>query len=540
MGRALLFRNGTVLTADPAHSVASAVAIRDGVIVALDDDALEHRARGAAEFDLAGGCLVPGFRDGHAHPLWGGIELGQVPLVGASSVDDLVERVRTYAQAHPELDWIEGGGYDPWLLPHGVGDATVLDNAVADRPVALEASDHHTLWVNSEALRRAGIDASTPDPALGRILRHGDGSPVGTLVEWEAIAMIRGLLPVPGPAEQQAGLRRAMAALARCGVTWVQEAASSPAEARVYAALAGEGGLTTRTNIAFRAEPGRWTRDRARYVASRAELAGDPDTSDLVRAGTVKFFADGVIEMGTGFLVEPYTDAPHTCGLPNWSPAELAEAVAAFDADGFQIHIHAIGDGGVRMALDAIEDAAKRNGPRDRRPVIAHTQVVQPADRGRFVGLGVIANFEPLWACLDPTMEELTIPRLGPERSTLQYPIATIARSGARISFGSDWPVSSMHPLHGLAVAVTRQNKDGKPDTGWLPEERLPIAQALAAYTSGTAHQGFEDDTGGAIVVGNRADLCALSTDISAIAGHEVADVAVMGTWTSGREVHTA
>ena len=257
-------------------------------------------------------------------------------------------------------------------------------------------------------------------------------------------------------------------------------------------------------------------------------------------ARTVKFFADGVIEMGTGFLVEPYTDAPHTCGLPNWTAAELAEAVTAFDEAGFQIHIHAIGDGGVRMALDAIGAAAARNGARDRRPVIAHTQLVQPDDRMRFATLGVIANFEPLWACLDPMMEQLTIPRLGPERSALQYPIASIANTGAPISFGSDWPVSSMHPLHGLAVAVTRQNHDGRPADGWLPEERLPILQALAAYTAGTAYQGFEDGTGGAIVVGRRADLCALSADISAIAGNEVAGVAVTGTWTGGREVHTA
>jgi predicted amidohydrolase YtcJ len=260
----------------------------------------------------------------------------------------------------------------------------------------------------------------------------------------------------------------------------------------------------------------------------------------MLRAGTIKFFADGVIEMGTGYLLEPYEDAPHTCGLPNWSPEELSEAVTAFDADGFQIHIHAIGDGGVRMALDAIEVASVRNGPRDRRPVIAHTQVVQGVDRSRFASLGVIANFEPLWACLDPTMEELTLPRLGPERSALQYPIATIARAGAHISFGSDWPVSSMHPLHGLAVAVTRQNRDGKPDGGWLPEERLPITQALAAYTAGTAYQGFEDDMGGVIAEGRRADLCVLSADISAMAGREVADVAVTGTWTGGREVHAS
>ncbi len=183
-----------------------------------------------------------------------------------------------YAAEHPELDWIEGGGYDPWLLPRGVGDATVLDAAVGDRPVVLEASDHHTMWVNSEALRRAGIDASTPDPPLGRILRHGDGTPVGTLVEWGAIAMVRELMPVPGPAEQEEGLRRAMAALARCGVTWVQEAATSPGEAQVYAALARRGELTTCANLAFRAEPGRWTRDRQRYVDCRADLDGDDAT----------------------------------------------------------------------------------------------------------------------------------------------------------------------------------------------------------------------------------------------------------------------
>ncbi|HTN79587.1 MAG TPA: amidohydrolase [Acidimicrobiales bacterium] len=538
MDRALLFRNGTVLTADPSRPTAHAVAVERGVIVALDDDALEHSARRATEVDLAGGCLVPGFRDGHAHPLWGGIELGQAPLVGAQSIDELLARVKAYADTHPDEPWIEGGGYDPSLLPKGVGDATVLDAIVPDRPVVLEANDHHTMWVNSEALRRAGIDADTPDPALGRILRHSDRSPVGTLVEWEALAMVRRVVPVPEAETQQAGLRRAMAALGRAGITWVQEAATSPAEAEVYAALAARGELTTRANLAFRAEPGKWMRSRDSFTACRDALESAEATRDVLAARTVKFFADGVIEMGTGFLLEPYTDAPHTCGLPNWSPAELEEAVIAFDADGFQIHVHAIGDGGVRMALDAIQAAGRANGPRDRRPVIAHTQVVAGPDRDRFAALGVIANFEPLWACLDGVMEKLTIPRLGPERSALQYPIATLVSSGARISFGSDWPVSSMHPLHGLAVAVTRQNRDGRPEAGWLPEERLPVTQALAAYTSGTAYQGFEEATGGMITIGKRADLCALSADISAIAGSEVSDIAVTGTWTGGREVY--
>jgi hypothetical protein len=250
----------------------------------------------------------------------------------------------------------------------------------------------------------------------------------------------------------------------------------------------------------------------------------------------VKFFADGVIEAGTGYLLEPYEDTPHTCGLPNWSPEGLKEAVRIFDADGFQIHIHAIGDGGVRMALDAIEHAALLNGPRDRRPVIAHTQLVHPQDRPRFGALGVIANFEPLWACLDPSQLELTLPRLGPERSSLQYPIATLARFGATVSFGSDWPVSSHRPLDGLAVAVTRLNANGEPLDGWIPEERVSILQAIEAYTAGSAFQAFDDDAG-SLKVGSRADVVVLDSDITAIAGTEVAGATVDETWMNGARV---
>ncbi|MEZ5168026.1 MAG: amidohydrolase family protein [Acidimicrobiales bacterium] len=254
----------------------------------------------------------------------------------------------------------------------------------------------------------------------------------------------------------------------------------------------------------------------------------------------MKFFADGVIEHGTGMLLEPYSDDSHSCGLPNWAPDALAEAVTAFDADGFQIHIHAIGDGGIRMALDAIETAVRRNTRpgtvRDRRPVIAHTQLVDPADRPRFAALGVIANFEPLWAQMDPVLTELTLPRLGPERSRLLYPIATLHRHGGPLSFGSDWPVTSANPLEGLAVAVTRQTPDGSPAGGWMPEERLPIAAAIGAYTRGVAHQAFADERGH-VQLGALADFTLVEHDITALPGHEVADVAVRGLWAAGEEV---
>jgi predicted amidohydrolase YtcJ len=344
-------------------------------------------------------------------------------------------------------------------------------------------------------------------------------------------------VPAVDRATQDRGLAEAMRALSAEGIVWAQDASVTLDELDVYLDGARDGVATCRINTAFRVDPKRWTEQRDGFLDGRRRAADDPATHDLVTANTVKFFADGVIEAGTGFLLEPYEDAPHSCGLPNWSPEGLAEAVRRFDADGFQIHIHAIGDAGVRMALDAIERAERTNGRRDRRPVIAHTQLVHPDDRPRFAALGVVANFEPLWAQHDDAMVDLTFPRLGPERSALQYPIGTLLRSGAPVSFGSDWPVSSHRPLDGLATAVTRRNAKGEPVGGWLPEERVPIAQAVAAYTTGTAHQAFDDDAG-RIAVGRRADLVVLDRDITAIAGDEIPDARVDQTWLAGTLVH--
>ncbi|MGH8892902.1 MAG: amidohydrolase family protein, partial [Actinomycetes bacterium] len=253
-----------------------------------------------------------------------------------------------------------------------------------------------------------------------------------------------------------------------------------------------------------------------------------------VSVRTVKLFADGVIEAGTAALLAPYDDAPDTCGLPVWEPRELAAAAAAFDADGFQLHIHAIGDAGVRAALDAVEHVARVNGPRDRRPVVAHTQLVDPDDLGRFAALGVIANFEPLWTRLDPVMTDLTLTRIGGRRGGRQYPMASLLRSGAALSMGSDWPVSSHRPLEGLPVAVTRQTADGEPPGGWVPDERLPASAALAAYTAGVAHQAFEGERWGGVAVGRRADLVWLDDDPLDTDPLAWPQLRVLGTWLGG------
>lgn len=525
---------GLVRTGDPAAPLAGGVAVKDGVVVAIGDTALDLAGGAREVVDLAGGALLPAFGDGHIHPLQGGLELAGPPVRDLGSVAEVVEAVARFADEHPDLDWVHGGPYDPTLVPGGHFDARWLDAAVPHRPVLLESTDHHCAWVNTEALRRAGVGAGTPDPAAGAIVRRGDGTPLGTLVEWSAVDLVRRLVPEPTADAKVSALERASTLLAQEGVTWVQEAALHPDDVAVYLAAATQGRLAVRANIALRAEPGQWPAQRGIFVAARAQAARSPVAGE-VSVRTVKLFADGVVEAGTAALLEPYADAPDSCGMPVWEPRELAAAAAAFDADGFQLHIHAIGDAGVRNALDAVEHVAATNGPRDRRPVIAHTQLVDPADLPRFARLGVVANFEPLWTRLDPVMTDLTLPRLGPERGERQYAMASLLRTGAVLSMGSDWPVSSHRPLDGLPVAVTRQTGEGAPPQGWVPQERLPAESALAAYTSGVAYQAGEDQRWGTVAVGKRADLVWLDADPVSLDAAQWPRLRVLATWLAGR-----
>ncbi len=521
-------------TGDPGAPVARGVAVHDGVVVALDQDALDLASAADEVLDIGGGTVLPGFGDGHVHPLWGGVELAGPQVRDATSVAEVAEVVRAYAGEHPELAWIQGGPYDPALAPRGHFDAAWLDEAVADRPVLLQSSDHHCAWVNSAALQLAGLDVSTPDPAASTVVRRDDGSPMGTLVEWGAMDLVLRHAPRPSAADKHVALERSTALLAAAGITWAQEAALRPRDVAAYLAVAETGRLAVRVNIALRAEPGSWPAQRGDFAEARALAATSP-VADQVGVRTVKFFADGVIEAGTAALLEPYDDAPHSCGLPVWEPRELAAAAAAFDADGFQCHIHAIGDAGIRAALDAVEHVTRTNGPRDRRPVIAHTQLVDPLDLPRFAALGVVANLEPLWAQLDPLQTDLTLPRIGPVRGRLQYPMASLLRSGAVLSMGSDWPVSSHRPLEGLPVAVTRQTGLGEPVDGWVPDERIPAAAALSAYTAGVAYQAGEEHLWGTVTVGSRADLVWLSADLMDVSPAEWARIRVEGTWLGGR-----
>jgi predicted amidohydrolase YtcJ len=499
------------------------VAIAGNRIVAVGPEAVDW---GIADVvDLQGGTLLPAFGDGHAHPVLGGLERQGPPVTDKSTVDDIVAEVGRWAREHPGDDWIVAASYDPALAPDGAFDARWLDAVAPDRPVALRSRDYHAVWCNSSALARAGIDRDTPEPRLGRILRRADGSPLGTLLEWHACDLVLDLVPQRSTDDLIAALEEAGRVYAAAGVGWVQDAWVEPALVDAYLLAVERDSLLFRADLAQRADPERWRDQLPAFAAQRERVKRFG--RDLVTARTVKFFADGVIETGTASMLDPYVDVP-SHGMPVWSPAELAEAVTAFDAERFQIHVHAIGDAAVRAALDAVERARAVNPEWDRRPVIAHVQVVDPADLARFAELGVIATVQPQWAQTDPVMTELTIPRLGPDRAGRQYPFATLARLGARLAFGSDWPVSPADPLLGIEVATSRE---------WLPGERLTVAQAVRAQTEGVAWQAQAELEWGEIAVGRRADLVCLSGDPAHTA---IREISVTSTWLSGRRVYGA
>ena len=539
-----LFRNGTVWTAG-SRPTTDALLVSDGVITALGEAATTLAAElGAHEVDLDGGFLMPSFGDGHAHPLLGGLEFVGPAVRPCNSVAEIVEAVRVFADANPDAEWIVGASYDGSLAPDGLFDARWLDAAVPDRPVVLRAWDYHTVWCNSVALERAGLTPDTPDPVLGELPHRADGSVLGTLREWGAVDLVTAVMPPRDEDVRIAALGTAADYYLARGVTWVQDAWVEPGDVDTYVEAARRGALRIRFNLALYADPRYFDTQLEHFAEAKRRVAelGSP----FLTAQTVKFFADGVVENETGALLAPYcsglhdhggqerSDSGDVHGMQVWEGQSLAEAARRVDELGLQIHIHAIGDAAVRQALDAIEYAVTCNGPRDRRPVIAHVQLVDGADMERFATLGVIPNMQPLWAQEDALMTVLTIPRLGRERADKQYRIRTLADSGAPLAFGSDWPVSSGAPLDGIAVAVSRQTAEGEPEGGWTPDEILTIERALAAYTAGVAEQAFAEDVWGRLGPGASADLVWLDRDPRDVPALELPTLRVRGTYVRG------
>jgi predicted amidohydrolase YtcJ len=549
MTASLVLINARLWSPDGAGAGCDAIVAEGARITALTStaQARDQAGPGTRVIDLGGRLVIPAFGDAHVHPVGGGLESLRCDLTGPRSRDRYLQLIGDCARPLGPEEWVLGGGWSMEAFPGGIPSAADLVEAAGGRPVFLPNRDHHSAWVSPAALARAGVTRDTPDPADGRIERDTSGEPSGALHDG-AMRLVSRLIPAPTPDELAAGLRAGQRHLHALGVTHWQDAIIGdapdigiPDALGTYRRAAAEGWLTAQVNGALW-----WNRTQGPdqipgLLARRAEAAGGN-----FRATSVKMMLDGVCETFTAAMTEPYTG--HQDGGDLFIPEkEVATALRLLSREGFQVHFHAIGDRAVTAALNAVASAGPVSSAQDLRHHIAHLQFIRPGDLDRFADLGVVANFQPLWATHDPQMDELTLPIVGPERAGWQYRIGTLARRGARLAFGSDWPVSSADPLQEIHVAVNRRlsARLGRPGTAetdrpFLPAESLPLAQAVTAFTAGVAWVNHREQELGSLQPGHYADLAVLSQDIFACPAAEIGNTQVDLTIASAQIVHAA
>lgn len=504
---AMLWTDGRMLDADT-------VVIAGGLVVAVGHrDELTANWHAERVIDAGGRLVTPAFADTHIHASWGGFEALRCDLTGCADAAACLQTIAAYAEAHPDLPWIQGGGWSQPFFDGGTPLRADLDRVVGDRPVFLFNRDHHSAWVSTAALRFAGLDATTPDPFDGRIEREPDGFPAGTLHEGAATLVGR-VAPNITDADLRAGLQEAQRRLFGSGITAWHEAilgayGGYPDAAEAYVAALAAGEVVGRVSGALWVPRGLTPTDAPRVAA---ELTARRD--DLVARGlkvtAAKFMIDGVPETRTAAMREPYLGLGHDgeegadTGIAHFDGATMAALVPLLNAAGIDMHAHAIGDRAVGYALDAVA-AVPADVRAGRHNNIAHLQIVDPADVPRFGALGVIANAQPLWACNDAQMVHLCAPAIGPQRMEEQYPFASVLAGGGVLAFGSDWPITTPHPWETLEVAVTRRPPGDTSTEPLVPSEAISVHRALYAYTR-AAHD-LVGSPAGSLTVGAPADL---------------------------------
>jgi hypothetical protein len=535
-----VFRGGIVYTADARRTTAEAVAVAGGRIVCVgtSDDVSPFIGVRTEVVDLGGRMLLPGFIDSHAHPSEMVEYVYGVGLMGLGSVARYKEAVGAFAAEHPELPGIRGWGWSNVVAPGPGLSAADLDEVVPDRPAMIRSEDGHSLWVNTAALRLAGVAARTPDPRNGVIERDAvTGEPSGTLREG-AMQLVQRTFPPYTADECAAGLLRFQEEVAApLGITTVFNAMSVPGDPvlEAFERLQDEDRLTVRYRGGLWLQSDLPLDEQVRAaVAERARHTGS-----LFQTRAVKLFADGVIEGHTAYLEEAYADTPGDRGFPEWAPEELAQASLAAAREGFQLHYHAIGDAAVAMALDAIA-TARAAGVATERPGITHLQLVRPRDLARFADLGVVAVTNPYWFFKDDYFYDLQVPYLGEVRAEREYPMRSFVVAGVHVASASDYPVTvPPSPLAGIQIGVTRWFPgEAKPGDVLWPEERVNVAQMIDSFTIEGAYAHFLESETGSIEVGKSADLVVVDRDLLSVLPDEIGDAKVLLTMVQGRQVY--
>jgi predicted amidohydrolase YtcJ len=530
--------HGKVYTLNSKQPWAEAVAIRGDRIVSVGRDAeiAKLQSQNTQVIDGKGRLVLPGFTDCHIHFIDGSFSLGRVNLEGAKDAADIQQRLREYAAAHPGDGWILGRGWNYAMFPSSLPDKKILDEVFPDRPAFLEGYDGHTYWANSKALELAHITKDTANPPNGVIVRDPQtGEATGALKE-AAQSLVAAVVPKPTRGEKLTALRAGIHWANENGLTRVHSAGGDFEEFDLYDELLRHGDLTLRFYVAyFQNPPELRPQDVDTIDGARKKYTGD-----WLSAGAVKFMIDGVVESHTAAMLQPYSDDASFQGKPFWDLEKYKSAVAELDKRGLQIFTHAIGDSGVRAVLDGYENMEKVNHTSGKRPRIEHIETISAQDIPRFGKLGVIASMQPLHSYPDENALHVWARNAGPDRASRAWVWKSIADNGGQLAFGSDWPVVTLNPFEGIQTAVTRQTAEGLPKEGFVPTQRLSLADAIRGYTLGAAYAGFREKTEGSLEPGKLADLIILSQDIFDVEPHTINKTKVLTTIAGGRVVFQA
>lgn len=531
MSADLVLLNGKIWTVNEKQSEAEAIAVIGNRIAAVGSSQEIRKWIGAQTkvIDLQGKRVVPGFNDAHVHFLDGGQGLASVQLRDAASPEEFRKRIEEFAAKLPKGRWVLNGNWDHenWK-PANLPTRQLIDTVTPDNPVFINRLDGHMCLANSLALKLAGVTRDTKDPDGGTVVRDANGEPTGVLKD-AAMSYVYKVIPDPTEDEMIEAIKAAMRYAAENGVTSVQDMSASPEVLGVYQKLLARGEQTVR--ISGHQPLAQW--ERLARIGIRAGFG-----NDKLKIGGLKGFADGSLGSTTALFFAPYLDDPKTSGLPSdemFPESKMRDRIIAADKAGLQVAIHAIGDKANKTILDFFAEAEKQNGSRDRRFRIEHAQHLRQEDIKRFGSRHVVASMQPYHAIDDGRWAEN---RIGPERAKGTYAFRSLLDAGAVLAFGSDWFVAPMEPLMGIYGAVTRRTLDGKRPNGWVPEQKITVAEAVKAFTLGSAYASFDEKNKGSIEAGKLADFVVLSADIFKINPIEIEKAKVMITIFDGKVLY--
>ncbi|TGS18934.1 amidohydrolase [Mesorhizobium sp. M2E.F.Ca.ET.209.01.1.1] len=549
-GADLIVVNGRVLTMDDDNPAAEAIAVKDGVIIAIGNRASIEEFKGPATkiVDAQGGSVLPGFIEAHMHLFGGAAELDNLYLAGVHGFDALRDAIQDFAAKRPDARLLIGAGVDYAILPEPVTRHD-LDRIIPDRPFVMSASDHHTMWANTKALEEAGLLNGRQVGQGNEIVMGADGLAAGELRESEAFGPVldhyganrarlglEGVEPDPHPTANELAadrdlMHRGLEWCARHGITSIQNMDGNLYQLELLAGLEKEERLLCRTKIPFHFK--NFMKLEMLEKASRMAAAYN---SEWLSSGMVKVFYDGVLDSWTAVMVDDYADRPGWRGEPLFSPEHFAEVAVEADRRGLQIAVHSIGDGAVRAVLDGYQAAAKRNGRRDSRHRVEHIEVITAPDVPRFAELGVLASMQPAHppGAMNFPMEP-TISRIGRDKWPLSYAWRTLKNAGARVVFASDWPVSPVDPILSIQAAVMR-----KPWAEGMPDQSFSLREAIEGYTVEGAYAEFMEDRKGRLKTGYLGDIVVLSADIEATAPEALQTVHPVTTICGGKITYQA